>query len=381
VIRHEQLGNLAEFINGVAFKPEDWGEQGHRIIRIQNLTDPQKPYNRTCRPVEPRYQVHPGDLLVSWSASLGVYQWSGPDVGLLNQHIFRVVPHKDVVDKRYLQYALADALLAMQRHLHGATMQHVNRGEFLATQVPLPPMPQQRRIAAILDKAEALRAKRRLSLGVIERVIESTFLDLIARKDEYSALQIGEITEVQGGLQLTHTRASLPVEVPYLRVANVYRNRLDLVEVKSLRVTNSEIDRTRLLPGDLLVVEGHGNPEEIGRCAVWDGSIETCVHQNHLIRVRCNRTVMEPAFLSRYLNSMQGRKYLLRAGKTTSGLNTINVSEVRAVPVPVPPIELQRRFAEQLSSIGRKERLARTSQIKLDSLFASLQYRAFRGEL
>jgi type I restriction enzyme S subunit len=85
------LGEVADFINGVAFKPDDWGDEGQRIIRIQNLTDASKPYNRTTRVVPEKYHVHPGDLLVSWSATLGVFVWDEPDVGLLNQHIFRAL--------------------------------------------------------------------------------------------------------------------------------------------------------------------------------------------------------------------------------------------------------------------------------------------------
>jgi len=95
-----QLGAVAEFINGAAFKPEDWSESGRRIIRIQNLTDPTKPYNRTTRAVAEKLRVRPGELLVSWSATLGVFEWGGPDDALLNQHIFRVVPDERKVDKR-----------------------------------------------------------------------------------------------------------------------------------------------------------------------------------------------------------------------------------------------------------------------------------------
>jgi type I restriction enzyme S subunit len=87
---------------------------------------------------------------------------------VLNQHIFRVLPDSSRIEKRYLRYGLELALLDMQRHLHGATMQHVNRGEFLATKVYLPPLPEQRRIAEILDKADALRAKRRAALAQLD---------------------------------------------------------------------------------------------------------------------------------------------------------------------------------------------------------------------
>jgi Type I restriction modification DNA specificity domain len=172
------LNEAAEFINGVAFKPGDWGDAGKPIIRIQNLTDPSKPFNRTIRTVPPKFHVQPGDLLVSWSASLGVFQWSLPETALLNQHIFRVIPDSTRVDKRYLRHGLEVALLDMQRHLHGATMQHVNRGEFLSTKILLPTLSEQRRIAEILDRAEALRAKRRSAIAQLGALTQSVFLDM-----------------------------------------------------------------------------------------------------------------------------------------------------------------------------------------------------------
>ena len=98
------------------------------------------------------------------------------------------------------------------------------------------------------------------------------------------------------------------MERPYLRVANVHRSRLDLSEIKYIRLTPPEYARTNLMRGDLLLVEGLGNPSEIGRAAVWDGSIEGCVHQNHLIRARCHLTHLTSAFTCEYLNSLSGRQ-------------------------------------------------------------------------
>ena len=82
--RQACLGDVADFVNGAAFKPEDWGDDGHPIIRIQNLTDRSKPFNRTRRSVNERLYVNPGDLLVSWSATLGVFEWDRAETGVLN---------------------------------------------------------------------------------------------------------------------------------------------------------------------------------------------------------------------------------------------------------------------------------------------------------
>ena len=379
------LGEVAQFINGAAFKPEDWGDSGFPIIRIQNLTDESKPFNRTTRTVAEKLQVHPGDLLVSWSATLGVFTWKRPEIGLLNQHIFRVIPDESKVDKAYLRLALSGALSAMQKHLHGATMQHVNRGEFLGTPLYLPPLEEQRRIAAILDQAETLRTQRRTALALLDSLTQSLFLEMfgdpVANPKGWSMSTIGDLAEVQGGLQVTSARKNLPVEVPYLRVANVYRGVLDLSEIKTIRATPAEIQRTTLVKDDLLVVEGHGNPNEIGRAALWNGEIEQCVHQNHLIRARFDCTKVEPVFASEYVNSPGGRQHLLRAGKSTSGLNTISVSNVRETPIALPPLPLQQTFATRIAAIEALKATHRRALAALDELFASLQQRAFTGAL
>src|SRR5690606_22031388 len=112
---------------GVAFKPEDWGQSGTPIIRIQNLTDPDKPLNYTKRQVGEKYFVEHGDILVSWSATLDAFKWRGPRA-YVNQHIFKVVPNAEV-DPGFAFYALKKSIqeLIKSEHLHGSTMKHINR--------------------------------------------------------------------------------------------------------------------------------------------------------------------------------------------------------------------------------------------------------------
>lgn len=270
----------------------------------------------------------------------------------------------------------------MIRKATGASYPAVSDKIIFESEIPLPPIEEQRRIAAILDQADLLRRKRRQSLTLLEDLIESSCQETLVKWAPMNRemMTIGDICDVQGGLQVSGARKAAPIEVPYLRVANVYRNRLWLDEVKTLKATESEISRTSLKKADILVVEGHGNAEEIGRAAIWDGSIEGCVHQNHLIRMRVTADQMEPHFICRYLNSIEGRKHLLSRGKTTSGLNTISVSDVRETRVPNMPAPLQREFVAKIAAIGQAKKLHETHLVRLDALFVSLQHRAFRGE-
>ena len=251
-------------------------------------------------------------------------------------------------------------------------------------QVPVPPIGDQRAIVNILRRTEDVRRSRRKSIALHDQLAQSLFLEMFGAASDKTGWRLGSLTDVaavQGGLQLTGARKSLPIEIPYLRVANVYRDRLNLGEIKSMRVSESEFKRALLRGGDLLVVEGHGNPAEIGRAAIWDGSIDPCAHQNHLIRVRLDQAIALPDYVCAYMNSMLGRRYLLQAAGTTSGLNTISVSDVKAVPVPIPPLERQRLFSERLLSAKSLKKDHERGLSAFDALFASLQQRAFRGEL
>lgn len=263
---------------------------------------------------------------------------------------------------------------------HGQTRPRINLGQLSRLPVPLPPIEEQRRVAAVLDKTDELRAKRQTSLALFDLLVESIFLHIPGGQSPLEAT-VGQIGEIQGGLQVTRTRERNPIDVPYLRVANVHRGRLDVSEIKSMRVTNAELERTRLLAGDLLVVEGHGNAAEIGRVARWVGVVDPCVHQNHLIRVRVDPDRAIPEFVEAFLNSQRGRQSLLSAARTTSGLNTISVKDVKAARLLLPPLEVQRLFANQLSDADRLAGAQHRHRSQLDALFSSLQHRAFAGQL
>ena len=147
------LGSLADFTNGAAFKPTDWHEDGLPIIRIQNLSNPDRLPHRTRRVLPDRYRVTRGDLLVSWSATLDVFIWRG-ESAWLNQHIFKVHNVKTWVDPRFLYYLLLSEIETLKKgeHLHGSTMTHINRGPFLAHPVPVPPLQTQKDITRAIDR-------------------------------------------------------------------------------------------------------------------------------------------------------------------------------------------------------------------------------------
>ena len=162
--------------------------------------------------------------------------------------------------------------------------------------------------------------------------------------------QMDECFLVTGGITKSTKRSPSGNAFPYLRVANVQRGRLDLDEISHLELFDGEIDRYRLEQGDLLVVEGNGSEKEIGRCARWSGEIETCVHQNHLIRCRPLESGLEH-FVLLYLNSPSGVELMKTLAVTTSGLFNLSVGKIRAISVPVPPLEERERIVESVDQL------------------------------
>jgi len=284
------------------------------------------------------------------------------------------------LNQKYLWHWLGNAADHLRSKGRGATFLQVNRADIGSMEIPLPPLPEQRRIAAILDKADALRAKRRQAIAKLDQLLQSVFLEMFGDPSEgWPLASVGLIAQVQGGLQLSAARQSIPTKSPYLRVANVYRGKLNLTEIKEMGVTPSELSRTRLQPNDILVVEGHGNPEEIGRCAMWNGAVEECTHQNHLIRVRVSDERIRPEFLETYLNSSAGRSHLTGSARTTSGLNTISVTKVKEVPLRVPPITIQKRWEQIKHSAQALVQSHEECLNRTDELNATLQTSLLAG--
>jgi len=160
---------------------------------------------------------------------------------------------------------------------------------------------------------------------------------------------VGELGDVSGGITKNSSKTNLPVTLPYLRVANVYANELRLDDIAEIGVTKAESARALLVKGDLLVVEGNGSIDQVGRVAVWSGRISPCLHQNHLIKVRFSIDGLE-RFILYWLLSPDGRERVVRAASSTSGLHTLSLSKVASLPAPVAPLPEQHRIVEAIES-------------------------------
>lgn len=168
--------------------------------------------------------------------------------------------------------------------------------------------------------------------------------------------------------------------IPYLAVANVQDKSLNLSAVKEIDATEDEIERYLLKWNDLLLTEG-GDPDKLGRGTLWKNELPECIHQNHIFRVRVTSEAVTPLFLNWLVGSQRGKKFFLRSAKQTTGIASINMTQLRSFPLLLPPVELQRDFEKIAAGVAEQHAIHTASLAEIEALFASLQHRAFKGEL
>jgi len=195
---------------------------------------------------------------------------------------------------------------------------------------------------------------------------------------------LGDIAEVSGGITKNQSRSLLSLQRPFLRVANVYANELRLEDIHQIGVDESELDKVELSEGDLLIVEGNGSVDQLGRVAVWDGSVSGAVHQNHLIRARPVSRVV-PKYVMWFLLSHVGRELIKKVASSTSGLHTLSLSKVSKLRIPLcdhrEQMQIVDYIEEEMAHVERMEETISASMGKAAALRQSILKRAFEGRL
>lgn len=248
----------------------------------------------------------------------------------------------------YLQH-YKDQLIVPR--MQGTANVSLSQRELAQVPVYLPPLEQQLRIADLIDTLDAvIDAKESLAASAMTLWWQAAAqMASGVADDQFVALK--EIADIGGGITKSRKdqEATGLVEVPYLRVANVYRGYLDLSDVATIRTTSQKALRLTLLPGDVLMNEANANPLELGRGTVWRGEIENCIHQNHVFRVRLTDPRFTPEFLSVWANTF-GQSWFAANG-TQVGVASISKSTLSKFPVPLISESDQSRWSELLDSL------------------------------
>lgn len=374
--REIELGSVATFINGYAFKPKDWENMGLPIIRIQNLTNTNSKYNYYSGEYDTKYEVNYGDILISWSASLGVFQWRG-EKALLNQHIFKVVFDKIDIDKVYFRYVVSQAIREMEKYTHGSTMKHITKRFFDKIKIPLPPLETQKKIADVLDKAQELIDKRKEQLEKLDEFVQSVFLDMFGDPVRNSKGWITTKLDTLGDWQSGGTPSR---SCPKYFEGNIPWYSSGELETMFICESREHISTEALKESAAKMIEPGSLLLGMYDTAALKSSITTCESScNQAIAfAKLNSEVCNTIFVYSTIQIARDHYRRLQRGVRQKNLN---LSMIKEIEIILPSIELQNKFAQIVEKIEQQKQLMQQSLTEMKNNFNSLMQRAFRGEL
>lgn len=367
------LSEVAELVRGVSYPKADAREEPAPgfvpVLRATNIQDARLVLDSDLvfvaeRNVSPEQLLRPGDIVVATSSGSKHLVGKSGQLRAVWQGAFgafcATIRPRSGIHPRYLALFLQAPAYWRQitQKALGVNINNLRRGDLESLELPLPPLVVQASIVAEVEKqlsrldeavANLKRVKanlKRYKAAVLKAAVQG---DLVgdAVPEEWKYAHIADVARIISGLTKNPKRTALPRKLPYLRVANVYANELRLNDIEHIGVADSEIEKLLLQRDDLLVVEGNGSADQIGRVALWDGSITECVHQNHLIKVRFGADVL-PRWALTWLLSPGGRHEVEQVSSSTSGLHTLSTGKIGRLPIPVPPLAVQRRIVAEV---------------------------------
>ena len=345
-----KLGEVATFINGYAFKPQAWSSEGKEIIRIQNLTKTSKEINYYSGTIDKKYIVEDGDILISWSGTLGVFQWCGKSA-VLNQHIFKVVFDKMDIDKSYFKYVVEKGLQDAIKHTHGSTMKHLTKKYFDNIMVSYTNLREQQRIASELDLLSKVVLRRQEQLEEFNILVKSRFNEMFG--DFYTTLfpkyKIGEKFELSSG--------STPS-----RDNKLYWDSGTINWVKTTEVINKEITETeekitkfalentslKLFPVNTILIAMYGQGQTRGRSAIL--KVEST--SNQACGAIFPNKIDNPVFIWHQLMLRYSELRELGRGGNQPNLNGQLIKNFELI---LPPLSLQNEFADFVTQVDKSQ--------------------------
>ena len=373
-----RLGDIATYVNGFAFKPTDWSDTGLPIIRIQDLTGNSYQANRYNGKYDSKYEILDGDVLISWSASLGVYVWHG-ETALLNQHIFKVVFDKVDVDKNFFIHQVKAILEKASSEAHGATMKHLTKPVFDALPFYLPSIEEQRDIAEKLDKVCTLIEQRKQQIEKLDQLVKSRFIELfgnlvIGDKVDTNKKKIGEIASVTklAGFEFTkYIQYKEQGDIIMLRGLNCKKGHLVLDDIKWIdKETSDLLPRSKLYYGDILMTYAG----TIGDVAMVDADDKYHLAPNVAKITLNNKKACNPVFLMHLF--MYTNDYIMTFASVVAQAS-INMEKIRNFEYYFPPVEQQNQFAAFVEQTDKSKLAVQNSIAKLEELKKSLMQKYF----
>lgn len=365
-----KLGDVCDILNGFAFKSDNYVDEGIRIIRIANV---QKGFIEDSAPVFypmdfqglDKYMLQEGDLLISLTGNVGRVAMLQNEMlpAALNQRVACLRIKSTRISKKYLFHILNSDYFEQQciMSAKGVAQKNMSTEWLKECEIPLFSIEKQGEIISVLDKLRKVIKKREDELIKLDELVKARFVevfgDMFLNSNSWIEQPLESLADVVSGITKGRkTKEKNLIEVPYMAVSNVKDGYIDWTTVKTIEATKQEIEQYRLLPDDVLMTEG-GDPDKLGRGAILKEPLENCIHQNHIFRVRLNESLILPIFFAEYLKHQKAKRYFGGCAKQTTGIASINMRQLKALPVLIPPIELQEQFVTFVEEINKSKLL------------------------
>jgi type I restriction enzyme S subunit len=378
--RVTRLGDLVEILSGFAFESEYFSDEGDiPIARIRDVV-PGTSSTYFTGDFDPKYLVTDGDLLVGMDGEFNRATWRGGRA-LLNQRVCRIRAASGALRQDYLFYLLPLVLDSIEASTPFVTVKHLSVKALQEYPVALPSVDEQHRIAEILDQADALRAKRRAALAQVDGLTQAIFVEIFGDPVRNplgwpDSKVEGALASLQYGPRF-YDESYSERGVRIVRITDLaVSGELDFESMPRLAVSDLDRRKYELRGGDILFARTGAT---VGKTALIRGSDPSCIAGAYFITLRFENGVL-PEYARQVLASASVQEIVVRRSRQAAQQN-FSGPGLRELPMPVPPPTLQREFAHRAAAVDKLKATHRTSLAHLDALFASLQHRAFRGEL
>ena len=376
----DRLIDLCNIQYGYAFDSSNFTDD-ESFLPLVRIRDVKRGFSETYYSGEypEEYVIHAGALLIGMDGEFNIARWKSKSA-LLNQRVCRIIA-KENSDEEYLRFALVKELKEVEQKTAFVTVKHLSAKELNKMTLNVPPYEEQKRISEILVRIENLITNYKEELNQFDILIKSRFVemfgDMFQNTKGWSESRLELMADLVSGITKGRKVKDTELqEVPYMAVSNVKDGYIDWTTVKTIMATKQEIEQYRLLPDDVLMTEG-GDPDKVGRGAIIKEPLENSIHQNHIFRVRLNRKQLLPIFFEEYLQHQKAKRYFLGCAKQTTGIASINMTQLRALPVLVPPLELQQHFSAFVHQVDKLKVAVQKSLDETQMLFDSLMQQYF----
>ena len=283
---------------------------------------------------------------------------------------------------KYLYYFFLGNMRVLERGFKGAGLKHTNKGYIGDIDIgDIPSFERQEKIIGIFDTLQSIIDLRKSEIERLDNLIKARFVemfgDMYLNSKGWPEAKLESMADVVSGITKGRkTKAEDLTEVPYMAVSNVKDGYIDWTTVKTIEATQQEIEQYRLLADDVLMTEG-GDPDKVGRGAIIKEPLENCIHQNHIFRVRLDESMILPEFFAEYLQHQRSKRYFLGCAKQTTGIASINMTQLRALPVLMPPLSKQEEFVLFKAQVNKSKVAVQKALDETQLLFDSLMQEYF----